>query len=258
MRNGWPFRLHATYDQSIGRFLDVFEEIDRTERAAGRRGFAGIRWFIDHAETVTPRNLDRIRALGGGIAVQNRLAFAGEEFVERYGAAAAAAAPPIREMLRRGIPVGGGTDGTRVSGYNPWLSLHWLVTGKTLGGLQMASPANRLTREEALRLWTVGSAWFSGEEAIKGRIAPGQLADFAVLSEDYMTIPEDRIRNLESVLTVVGGDAVFGTGAFAPLSPSLPAVSPAWSPVAHFGGYWTGRAAGAPVARTPSTRNEAP
>jgi predicted amidohydrolase YtcJ len=182
--------------------------------------------------------LRRIQALGGGVAIQNRLAFAGEYFVERYGQSAARHAPPIRKMLKLGIPVGAGTDGTRVSSYNPWPALYWLVSGRTVGGMQLAADDNKLSREEALRIFTVGSAWFSQEENVKGRVAPGQHADFAVLSEDYFTVPEDRIKNLESVLTVTGGKVVYAAkpfDAFAP--PTLPAVSPAWSPVAYYGGY---------------------
>ena len=235
---GWPIRIHATYDESVAHILDVFEQIDGEERAGGRRGFAGIRWAFDLAETVSPKSLDRIHALGGGVAVQDRMAFAGEDFVARYGADAARAAPPIREMLRRGIPVGAGTDGTRVAGYNPWLSVYWLVSGKTVGGTQLADEPNRLRREEALRLWTVGSAWFSGEEKVKGRIAPGQYADFAVLSADYLAVPEEEIKQLESVLTVVGGDPVFAAGQYSRLvTTSLPAIKPEWSPVAFYGGY---------------------
>jgi hypothetical protein len=140
------------------------------------------RWVIDHAETIRPRGIARIKALGGGIAVQNRLSFAGEFFAGRYGAQAAASAQPLRQILDAGIPVGAGTDATRVASYNPWISLYWMVTGKTVGGTQITSPASRLTREEALRLYTAGSAWFSGEEDVKGTIAAGQYADFAVLS----------------------------------------------------------------------------
>src|SRR5262249_45652012 len=92
--------------------------------------------------------------------------------------------------------------------------------------------------EEALRLYTLGSAWFSGDEAIKGRIAPGQLADFAILSADYTTVSEEQIKGIESVLTVVGGNVVYAAkpfDGFAP--PPLPAVKPDWAAVAHFGGY---------------------
>jgi predicted amidohydrolase YtcJ len=141
-------------------------------------------------------------------------------------------------MLDAGLTVGAGTDATRVASYNPWISLYWMVTGKTVGGMQLASPENRLSREEALRLYTLGSAWFSGEEEQKGRIAPGQLADFAILSADYMTVPEEQIRRIESVLTVTGGDVVYSADPFTMFaSEQLPPVSPAWSPVAAFGGY---------------------
>jgi predicted amidohydrolase YtcJ len=227
----WPIRQHATYDESISRILDVFERIFRE---TGYRA----RWGIDHAETITPRNIARVKAMGGAFAIQDRMAFAGEFFVERYGKEAAAHAPPIRQMLDAGLTVGAGTDATRVASYNPWISLYWMVTGKTVGGMQLASPENRLSREEALRLYTLGSAWFSGEEEQKGRIAPGQLADFAILSADYMTVPEEQIRRIESVLTVTGGDVVYSADPFTMFAPEpLPPVSPAWSPVAAFGGY---------------------
>lgn len=227
VRHQWPIRIHATYDESIGRILDVFE----TEFAAG--GYRS-RWAIDHAETLGQANLERIRKLGGGVAIQNRLYFSGEYFVERYGPEAARQSPPIRQLLRAGIPVGAGTDATRVSSHNPWYSLYWLVSGKTAGGLQLASDDNRLTRDEALRLFTVGSAWLTAEEESKGRLAPGQLADFAVLSADYFEVAEKEIKTIESLLTVVGGDVVHASATFSSVqSPQLPAVKPSWSPVAH-------------------------
>ncbi len=233
MEKQWPLRQHATYGESISLVLDVFE---RLKREQGR--FAP-RWAIDHAETVRDEDLRRIAALGGGVAIQNRMAFAGEYFAERYGREAARHAPPVRKMLEMGIPVGAGTDGTRVSSYDPWPSLYWLVTGRTVGGTQLFADENRLTRDEALRLFTVGSAWFSQEEEVKGRIAPGLYADFALLSEDYFEVPEERIRSIQSVLTVVGGQVVYAAAPFTGLGegltpPALPPVSPAWSPVAHF------------------------
>lgn len=231
VKNRYPFRIHASYDDSISQLLDVFEAVNKDTP------FDGLRWTLDHAETISPRNMDRVKALGGGIAVQSRLAYAGEDFKARYPQQAASA-PPIREMMKRGIPVGAGTDGTRVASYNPWISLYWLVTGKTVGGTQLASTDNRLSREEALRLYTVGSAWFSGEETLKGRIAPGQYADFAVLSADYFAVSEEEIKRIESVLTVVGGDVVYGVSDFASLASPLPPTSPAWSPVSTYGGYY--------------------
>ena len=226
----WPIRIHATYNESISRMLDVFERVFKETNYRSR-------WCIDHAETISDKNLLRIKAMGGAIAVQDRMAFAGEIFVERYGKDAAAAAPPIRRMLELGIPVGAGTDATRVSSHNPWLSLYWLVTGKTVGGLQLEAAENHLTREEALKLYTVGSAWFSGDEENKGRIARGQLADFAILSSNYFDVPEEQIRNIESLLTVVNGEIVYAARSYAASAPSLPGVQPPWSPVASFGGY---------------------
>jgi predicted amidohydrolase YtcJ len=230
----WPFRLHATYDESISRFLDIFEAVDREVP------FQGLRWFFDHAETISEKNMERVKRLGGGIAIQDRMAFQGEYFVARYGAAAAKRTPPITRMLDLGIPVGAGTDATRVSSYNPWVSLHWLVSGRTVGGLPLYDEKNRLDRTAALRLYTEGSAWFSGDEEKKGGIAVGQFADLAVLTADYFTVPEEEIKGIEAMLTIMGGKIVHGSGDFAPLAPPLPPVSPDWSPVASYGGYHRG------------------
>lgn len=231
VENRWPWRLHATYDETISRALDVYEKVNRD------MPFDGLHWFFDHAETISDRNIDRIAALGGGIAVQHRMAYQGEYFMERYGAKAAEATPPIGKMLKAGIPVGAGTDATRVASYNPWVSLNWLVTGKTVGGTRLYPPANRVDREEALRLWTTANTWFSNEEGKKGQIAVGQLADLAVLSDDYLTVPEDEIPHLSSVLTLLGGKVVHGEGDFTKLAPVLPPPMPDWSPVRTFGGY---------------------
>lgn len=235
--NNWPFRLHATYDESIARFLDVLEAVHR-EVPIDRLG-----WFFDHAETISDRNIERVRALGGGIAVQHRMAFQGEYFVDRYGAKAAERTPPIRRMLELGIPVGAGTDATRVASYNPFAALYWLVSGRSCGGLALYPAANRLSRDEALHLYTVGSAGFSGEAAKKGRLVAGQLADLAVLSADYFRIPESEIKTLESVLTIVGGKPVYATQEFRRLDPPALPILPEWSPHASFGGY------GAPLAQ---------
>jgi predicted amidohydrolase YtcJ len=227
----WPFRLHATYDESISRALDVFETVNRDTP------FNGLHWWFDHAETISRPNIDRVARLQGGIAVQHRMAYQGEAFVERYGARAAEAAPPIKAMLDAGLPVGAGTDATRVASYNPWVSLSWLVTGKTVGGLQLTAERNLLDRHTALTLWTQANTWFSHDEGRKGQIVVGQWADFAVLSADYFQISDSDIADLHSELTVMGGRIVHGSGPFADLAPPLPPVSPDWSPVRRFGGY---------------------
>lgn len=227
----WPWRLHATYDESISRALDVFERVNRDQP------FEGLHWFFDHAETISPRNIDRVAALGGGIAVQHRMMYQAEDFAERYGTDALADSPPVSRMLEAGVPVGAGTDATRVASYNPWVSLSWLVTGRSLGGLRMYPPGRRQDRATALRLWTEANTWFSNEEGRKGRIAVGQLADLVALDRDYFSVPEDEIIAIQSELTLLGGQVVWGAGDFTREAPSIPPPAPDWSPVRTFGGY---------------------
>jgi len=231
----WPFRLHATYNESITRFLNVFEKVNKD------MPFDGLPWIFDHAETIDVRNIDRVKALGGGIAIQSRMAFQGEYFSDRYGIGAAAQTPPIQRMLAAGVPVGAGTDATRVSSYNPWIALYWLSSGKTVGGLQLYGDANRLSRETALELYTKGSAWFSSEQHTKGAVKTGQFADLAVLDADYFQVDDEAIKSIESVLTIVGGKIVYVKDDFASHAlPSIP-VLPDWSPVNNYGGYYSTR-----------------
>ncbi|CAI0796466.1 amidohydrolase [Serratia liquefaciens] len=228
----WPFRLHATYDESISRMLNVFEKVNRDIP------FNGLHWIFDHAETISERNIERVKALGGGIAVQHRMAFQGEYFAERYGKEAAKQTPPVAKMLAAELPVGLGTDATRVASYNPWTALYWLVSGRTVGGMAMYDDSARLDRETALMLWTQGSAWFSTEQGKKGQIKVGQLADLAVLSQDYFSIPEEQIKGIESVMTVVDGKVVYAAGSFSPLAPPAIPVLPDWSPVTQVPGHY--------------------
>ncbi len=234
VENRWPFRLHATYNETINRALNVFEEVNL------EIPFKDICWFFDHAETISDSNLERIKVLNGGIAVQHRMAYQGEYFINRYGIQKAKRSPPIRKMLELGLPVGAGTDATRVASYNPWVSLYWMVSGKTVGGTELYGPENKLERLEALRLYTMGSAKLSREENVKGSLSKGMYADLAVLSEDYLTVPEESIKNISSLLTIVGGKVVYCSQDFQELGSqkSLP-VSPDWSPVKKHQGYFT-------------------
>jgi len=230
VKNRWPFRLHATYGESIDRDLAVIEKVN------AKTPLNGLRFIVDHGETITDAQLARIKKLGGGVAVQDRMHFQGEAYWKRYGEQTRQM-PPIRRMLDMGLPVGLGTDGTRVSSYNPWPSLYWAVTGKTAGGMRLWRDKDIPSRYEALKLMTTGSVWMSGEEKVKGTIQRGQYADFVVLPQDYFSVDAEKIKRLESVLTVVNGKVVYGAGAYAPLAPQLPPVSPSWSPVAAYGGY---------------------
>src|SRR6202795_3526854 len=163
-QNRWPWRLHATYDETISRALDVFERVNQDIP------LGGLHWFFDHAETISERSIDRIAALGGGIAVQHRMVYQGEYFVERYGLGAAEITPPVARILAAGVKTSAGTDATRVSSHDPWVALAWLVTGRTVGGLRIYPERNCVDRETALRMWTENVTWFSNEEGRKGRI----------------------------------------------------------------------------------------
>lgn len=231
VKNKWPFRIHATYNESITRFLNVIESINK------ETPLNGLTWFFDHAETVSEENLKRIKSLGGGIAIQHRMAFQGESFIKRYGLKAANQSPPIRKMLELGITVGMGSDGTRVSSYNPWIGLHWLVTGKTVGGTKHLSDNNLLDRNTALRLYTQGSAKLIGLDGDRGQIKPGYLADLSLLSDDYFQTPESNILKIEAELTVVNGVVVYGKNEFEKVAPKTDKAIPAWSPVNYYGGY---------------------
>ncbi|MCZ0733337.1 amidohydrolase [Phreatobacter sp. AB_2022a] len=230
--NRWPWRLHATYDETISRALDVFEKVHR------EIPLDGLNWFFDHAETISERSIDRIAALGGGVAVQHRMAYQGEYFVERYGPNAAEATPPVARMLDKGVKTSAGTDATRVASYNPWVSLAWLITGRTVGGLRLTPQRNCLDRETALRMWTEKVTWFSNEEGRKGQIVAGQFADLIVPDRDFFACPDDEISHITADLTVVGGRIVYGAGAFSSLDESAPPPAmPDWSPVRTFRGY---------------------
>ena len=165
--NRWPWRLHATYDETISRALDVYERVNRDIP------LKGLNWFFDHCETISEKSIDRIAALGGGIALQHRMAYQGEYFVERYGHKAAEATPPVAKILKSGVKTSAGTDATRVASYNPWVSIAWLVTGKTISGMQLYPRHNCLDRETALEMWTHKVTWFSNEEEKKGQSKRG-------------------------------------------------------------------------------------
>jgi len=237
---GWPFRQHTSFDASATRVLNVVEQVNREVP------LKNLRWGLDHCETLQPKTLERVAALGGSINIQNRMSMDGEAFAAKYGARAAADAPPIGRIRSLGIPVACGTDANRANTYNPWIGVHWLVTGMTLGGTRLQADSNLLDRTEALRLYTAGGAWISSEEALKGTLEPGKFADLAILSADYFSIPEDEIKGLESVVTIVGGRVVYAAGPYSKLAPPPLPVAPDWLPVKYYGSYYKRTAGGPP------------
>lgn len=231
VRRRTPFRMHISYDENIGPFLDALEAMDKTVP------LAGLKWSIEHAETISPENIARVKALGGGIALDPKMALHGDGFIKTHGREKALMTPRLRALVDSGIPLAMTTDAFRAATFNPWVGIAWMVSGKSVSGSEVLATNNRLTRVEALRLFTSGPAWFMNSEAEMGMIAPGQRADFALLDRDYFEVAEDQIDEVSSVLTIMDGRVVFGAEEYAALTPALPEVLPVWSPVRHFGGY---------------------
>jgi len=227
-----PFRMHISYNENISPFLDALEKVNE------EIPFDGLKWSLEHAETITPENIQRVKKLGGGIALDAKMALHADGFIKTYGREKALQTPRLCMLVDSGIPLAMTTDAFRAATYNPWVALSWMVSGKSVSGSEVLAKDNRLSRTEALRLWTRGPAWFMNAESEMGMIAPGNLADFAVLDRDYFSVPEDQIKSVSSVLTVMDGRVVFGAQDYSALSPQLPAILPDWSPVKYFGSYY--------------------
>ncbi|CUX57996.1 putative TIM-barrel fold metal-dependent hydrolase [Agrobacterium fabrum str. J-07] len=227
-----PFRMHISYNENISPFLDGLEKVNQTIP------LDGLKWSLEHAETISPENIARVKKLGGGIALDAKMALHGDGFIKTYGREKALRTPRLGMLVDSGIPLAMTTDAFRAATYNPWVALSWMVSGRSVSGSEVLSSDNRLSRTEALKLFTSGAAWFMNTESEMGLIAPGNLADFAVLDRDYFSVPEDQIKSVSSVLTVMDGRVVFGAQDYSDLSPQLPAILPDWSPVKYFGTYY--------------------
>lgn len=230
-----PFRMHISYDENITPFLDALEKLN------AETPLQGLRWSIEHAETISPANIARVKALGGGIALDTKMALHGDGFIETHGREKALQTPRLRQLVDSGIPLAMTTDAYRAATFNPWVGISWMVSGKSVSGSEVLAKDNRLSRAEALGLFTRTPAWFMNAEAEMGMIAPGHLADFALLDRDYFAVPEAQIKSIASVLTVMDGRVVFGAQDYSTLSPALPEILPVWSPIKHFGGYYRAR-----------------
>ncbi len=201
--------IHWHNDRSVGQLLDIFERVNREVP------IADLRWAVAHLNDASAPTLERMKALGVGWAMQDALYFEGERFQKEKGAEAARRAPPLKTALRIGVKVGAGTDAHRVASYNPFVALRWMLDGKTVGGAALRGPEETPTREEALQMYTAGSAWFAHDEDRRGSLEAGKLADLAVLSKDYMKAPIEEIGAIESLLTMVGGRIVYAAGPYA-------------------------------------------
>ncbi|MFM9971355.1 MAG: amidohydrolase [Burkholderiales bacterium] len=201
-------QIHWENDRSVGEALSVFERLNKEVP------ITNLRWFIAHLNNASEPTLRRMKDLGIGWAVQNATYYSADRYLKAEGPAGLARTPPIKTGLNVGVNIGMGTDAHRVASYNPMVALRWLIDGKSVWGMPTRNAEQLLSREEALRLYTLGSAWIVQDDARRGSLVPGKFADLAVLSKDYLTVPVDQISELESILTMVSGRVVFGSGRF--------------------------------------------
>jgi predicted amidohydrolase YtcJ len=205
---GMTLTIHWQNDRSVGSLLEVFERVNRD------LPLAPLRWSIAHLNDASPATIERMRSLGLGWTMQDFMYFVGDSVLRERGSEVAGRMPPIGSAIRAGLPIGGGTDAHRVSSYNPFVVLQWMIGGKTVSRTATRTAAELPSREDALRIYTQGSAWFTFEDDKRGVLAPGRLADLAVLSGDFLTVPTQDIGNIESLLTIVGGKVVYAAGPY--------------------------------------------
>ena len=193
---GWSLRQHSIRTPENEAHISAFEEVNATIP------IADLRWAIEHVFSITDDHISRLKAIGSGVTVQNSPYLLGSS------------GPPYRDLVDSGIRVGGGTDASAISPLSPWISLYHMVTGRVASG-NVSNAGQQISRMQALRLYTTGSAWFTFDDEELGSIETGKLADLVVLSADYLTVPDEEIRTISSVLTIIGGKVVHAAAEFA-------------------------------------------
>lgn len=205
---GYKAHVHASTNKAASAILTVYESINK------KRPITDLRWQVTHIEDATEDTLKRMKALNVGWSVQDRLLYAGTNYQKLMGVEQTKRAPPIKTGLKLGVMMAGGTDSDQVAPYNPFVSIKWLLDGKGIDGTQLRAPEESPSREEALRMYTINSAWFTFDEKKRGNLELGKYADLAVLSADYMTVPVEQVGDITSLLTLVGGKPVYADGPF--------------------------------------------
>jgi predicted amidohydrolase YtcJ len=197
-KHGWLLQQHSISIKENDFHLDAFRSIAR-DYPIDR-----LRWSIIHLQSIDEPRLHALKDLGCGASAQTWTYFGN------------GGGPPFRRIVDSGIRAGVGTDSTNVSALDPWVSLFYMTTGRNVAGM-LTNDGQQVSRVEALRLYTEGAAWFSFDDHHLGSFVAGKYADLAVLSHDYLTVPEQTIRRIESVLTLLGGKIVHASAPFAGL-----------------------------------------
>lgn len=204
---GYQVEIHAFSNDAGGQILDIVEKVN------AQTPVESLRWTVTHLTDGTEQTFSRMKAMGMSYTVQDNMFLRGQDVAGKLGDEAAEILPPIRKAMDLGLVVAGGSDATRVSSYNPMIGLQWLVDGRSVGGSPQRIASDRLTREEALALYTRNAAWVMRRENELGTLATGRIADLAVLDKPYMTMPVEDIHGIRSVLTLLGGKVVHDAAA---------------------------------------------
>lgn len=202
--------MHWASDKNVDQLLTIWERVNR------EYPIAKLRWTIAHLNDGSVATFGRMKAMGVGWTVQDAMYNSGDQMAQQ-DAAAARRMPPVMTAKKMGIVIAGGTDAHRVSTYNPFTVLQWFLDGKTASGAAIRGPEETPSRADALRFYTMGSAWVANDETRRGSLDAGKFADLAVLSKDYMTAPVPEIGDTVSLLTMVGGKVVYAAGPYASL-----------------------------------------
>jgi predicted amidohydrolase YtcJ len=202
-RHGWLLQQHSISLAENDHHLAAFRSIARDHP------LDTLRWSLIHLQSIDEARLRILQELGAGASVQT------------WTYLSISGGPPFRRIVDSGIRAGVGTDSTNVSALDPWLSLFYMTTGRNLAGT-LTNAGQQISRLEALRLYTEGTAWFSFDDQRVGSFTEGKYADLAVLSHDYLTVPEPTIRKIESQLTLLGGRVVYAAAPFARMNTSGP------------------------------------
>jgi predicted amidohydrolase YtcJ len=199
-QRGWSLEQHSSQPAENTAHIAAFEEANEVA------SIADLRWTLTHVQQITPEIAQRLKTLGGGVTVQDH------RYLNRGNVTNNQGGPPLRMLADMGVPIGGGTDSTNAQPMNPWYSIYYMVSGRNVGGHHV-NAGQELTRLEALKTYTLGSAWVSQDDDNLGSVEVGKLADLVVLSDNYLTVSESDIRKLTSVLTLLNGEIVYSDSA---------------------------------------------